>query len=253
MIKAVIVEDEEKGLNNLKAQLRNHSEEIQVIAEANSIREGLDVFSRADVRPDVAFLDIDLPDGLVFQMLEKLRPVSFDIIFVTGHKDFAIRACEFSSIGYITKPIDPDRLREALDRIRPNQNNKIDQRLEIFNGVFNNPNAFEKLSISAVDGIYFLNIRDIVRFEAEDNYTHIFLSTGERITASKTIKSYEDLMSPVNFYRVHKRHMINLNFIRKFVKGEGGYLIMEDGIKIDVSRRRRGPFMERLKVLHEAM
>ena len=109
------------------------------------------------------------------------------------------------------------------------------------------------MSISALDGIYFVNIRDIIRFEAEDNYTHIFLKGEKRITASKTIKSYEDMLAPYNFYRVHKRHVINLNYMRKFVTGDGGYLIMDDDIKISVSRRRRPAFMERVKRLHEEL
>jgi two-component system LytT family response regulator len=109
------------------------------------------------------------------------------------------------------------------------------------------------MSISALDGIYFVNIADIVRFEAEDNYTHIYLKSGERITASKTIKAYEDLLAPFNFYRVHKRHVINLNFMRKFVKGDGGYLVMDDDIQIEVSRRRRPAFMERMKRLQEGL
>jgi two-component system LytT family response regulator len=129
----------------------------------------------------------------------------------------------------------------------------MDKRLDLFNQVYNNPNAFEKLSISALDGIYFVNIRDIVRFEAEDNYTHIYLKSGEKITASKTIKSYEELLQGLNFYRVHKRHVINLNYMRKFVKGDGGYLIMDDGIKIEVSRRRRPAFMEQMRRLQEGL
>jgi two-component system LytT family response regulator len=127
----------------------------------------------------------------------------------------------------------------------------MDKRLEIFSAYYNNPNAFSKMSISAVDGIYFVNIKDIVRFEAEDNYTHIYLESGERVTASRTIKSYEDLLAPFNFYRVHKRHVINMNFMRKFVKGEGGYVVMDDNIKIEVSRRRRPAFMEQLRRLQE--
>lgn len=253
VIKAVIVEDEVKGLNNLKNLLGKYCEEVEVIGEATSNEEALNLLSSPDVDPDVAFLDISLPDGQVFQLLNQLRPVSFDVVFVTAYQDFAIKACNYSSIGYILKPIDPDELKEAVARIRPKREGQIDRRLEIFNSYYNNPNAFTKMSISALDGIYFVNIRDIVRFEAEDNYTHIYLNSRERITASKTIKAYEDLLAPFNFYRVHKRHVINLNYMRKFVKGDGGYLIMDDEIKIEVSRRRRPAFMEQMKRLQEGL
>ncbi len=147
------------------------------------------------------------------------------------------------------KPIDPDTLVEAVQRIQPQKDSAIDKRLDIFQSYMNNPNAFTKMSISALDGIYFVSIKDVVRFEAEDNYTHIFLNNGDRITASKSIKAYEDMLAPFNFYRVHKRHVINLNYMRKFVKGDGGYLIMDDDIKIEVSRRRRPAFMEQMKRL----
>jgi two-component system, LytTR family, response regulator len=253
MIKAVIVEDEIKGLNNLKNLLAQHFEDVEVIGEAGSVEEGVQLFADLPVKPDVAFLDISLPDGLVFQLLNKIRPIDFEIVFVTAHEEYAIKACEYSSIGYIVKPIDPDSLKDSLARIRERRDNQIDKRLDIFSNYYNNPNAFTKMSISALDGVYFINIKDIVRFEAEDNYTHIYLNNGDRITASKTIKSYEDLLIPFNFYRVHKRHVINLNYMRKFVKGDGGYLIMDDGIKIEVSRRRRPAFMEQMRKLQEGM
>lgn len=253
MITAVIIEDEINGLNNLKNLLDEHCEEVDVIGEAGSIAQGLELFSDPSIKPDVAFLDISLPDGLIFQLLNQIRPIDFDIIFVTAYQEYAIKACEYSSIGYIVKPIDPDMLREAVSRIKPQNTRKTDGRLDIFNNYYNNPNAFTKMSISALDGIYFVNIKDIVRFEAEDNYTHIFLNNGERITASKTIKAYEDMLLPFNFYRVHKRHVINLNYMRKFVKGDGGYLVMDDDIKIEVSRRRRPAFMEQMRRLQEGL
>ena len=255
-IKAIIIEDELKGLNNLKNLLAQYCGDVQIIGEGSSVAEGVSLLSDPAIQPDVAFLDISLPDGLVFQMLNQLRPINFEIIFVTAYEEYAIKACEYSSIGYIVKPIDPDALKEAVSRIRPSEKageSQIDKRLDVFNNHYNNPNAFTKMSISALDGIYFVNIKDIVRFEAEDNYTHIFLNSGERITASKTIKSYEDLLAPFNFYRVHKRHVINLNYMRKFVKGDGGYLIMDDEIKIEVSRRRRPAFMEKMRRLQEGL
>jgi two-component system LytT family response regulator len=253
VINAVIIEDEVKGLNNLKNLLAKHCEEVELIGEATSVAEGLSLLTDPDIRPDVAFLDISLPDGLVFHLLNQIRPINFEIIFVTAYQEYAIKACEYSSIGYILKPIDPDALKEAVARIQPRRGTQNDKQLDIFNSYYNNPNAFTKMGISALDGIYFVSIRDIVRLEAEDNYTHIYMNTGERITASKTIKAYEDLLSPMSFYRVHKRHLINLNYMRKFVKGDGGHLIMDDNMKIEVSRRRRPAFMEQMKRLQEGL
>lgn len=249
MIKAVIVEDEINGLNNLKNLLNQHCEGVSVIGEANSVAEGVALLNDKTIKPDVAFLDISLPDGLVFKLLNQIRPINFEIIFVTAYEEYAIRACNYSSIAYILKPIDPDALKVAVSRIVLKRQNEMDRRLELFTNHYNNPNAFNKMSISAVDGIYFVSIRDIMRFEAEDNYTHIYLSNGDRITASKTIKSYEEMLAPYNFYRVHKRHVINLNYMSRFVKGEGGFVIMDDKMEIEVSRRRRPAFMEQLRRL----
>ncbi|HFA48010.1 MAG TPA: response regulator transcription factor [Bacteroidetes bacterium] len=253
MVKAIIVEDEIRSMNNIKNLLRKHCPEVELIGDALNIEEALELFEDPAFQPDIAFLDISLPDGLVFKMLDQLRPVNFEIVFITAYNEHAIKACEYSSIGYILKPIDPDELIQAVSRVRVTRSEKMGQRIEIFNKQLRNPNAFEKMSISAIDGIYFVSIKDIVRFEAEDNYTHIFLQNKERITASKTIKAYEDMLASVNFYRVHKRHVINLNYMRKFIKGDGGYLIMDDGKKIEVSRRRRPAFMEQMRRLEEGL
>ena len=238
---------------NLKNLLAQYCENVQIVGQARSIEEARQLFDTMEEEIDLAFLDISLPDGLVFQLLNDLKPIDFDVIFVTAYDQYAVKACEYSSIGYVLKPIDPDNLVQAVNRVRLDANKGVESRLEVFNQIYNNPNAFEKMSVSALDGIYFVNIRDIVRFEAEDNYTHIYLKSGEKITASKTIKAYEELLQDLNFYRVHKRHVINLNYMRKFVKGDGGYLVMDDGIKIEVSRRRRPAFMEQMKRLQEGI
>ncbi|MGB3546442.1 MAG: LytTR family DNA-binding domain-containing protein [Saprospiraceae bacterium] len=248
---AIIIEDEINGLNNLKNLLAEHCTDINIVGTADGVETGTALLDGGDLDVDVAFLDINLADGQVFQLLNNIRPIDFEIIFVTAYEEYAVKACEYSSIGYIVKPIDPDQLVDAVSRIDPRRNSKTDKRLDIFQQYVNNPNAFSKLSIAALDGIYFVNIRDIVRFEAEDNYTHIFLENGDKITASKTIKAYEDMLEPFNFYRVHKRHVINLNYMRKFVKGDGGYLIMDDDIRIEVSRRRRPAFMEKMRRLQD--
>lgn len=252
-IKAIIVEDEVKGRNNLKSMLKEHCPQVEVAGEAASVKEGLELFQQEKLQPELAFLDINLPDGQVFQLLNQLDIIDFDIIFVTAFEEYALKAFEYSSLGYIVKPIDPDKLTEAVDKVRPRNNRSIKERLELFQHHFNNPNAFEKISIPAIDGIYFINIKEIVRCEAEDNYTHIHLQNGDRITASKTIKFYEDLLNGMNFYRVHKSHLINLNYMRKFVKGDGGFLIMDDDKHIEVSRRRRPAFLEKMKQLQRGL
>ena len=253
LLNAVIIEDERKGLLNLKHMLAQHCDGVEVIGEADGIDTGLELFNREGITPDVAFLDINIKGGKVFQLLDQLDSVNFDVIFVTAYDQFAIKACEYSSIGYILKPIDADKLVEAVGRVRPANQARTQERIQVMKQYASHPNSFEKMSIAALDGIHFVKIRDIVRFEAEDNYTHIHLADGSKITASKTIKSYEDMLTPFNFYRVHKRHVINMNYMKRFVKGEGGYLVMEDDERIEVSRRRRPAFMTQLRTLQDVL
>lgn len=251
MIRAVIVDDEVYGRENLKTLLGKYCPDVSVVAEAGSVEEGLTVLREPSLQPDVAFLDINLQDGLVFQLLNDLGERPFEIIFVTAYEQFAVKAFKYSAIDYVLKPIDPDALREAVSQIRPGKLNRIAQRLEVLQGALHYPQKVEKLTVSAVDGIYFLQLKEILRFEADDNYTHIFMQNGQRLTVAKTIKSYEDLLTNQPFFRVHKRHMINMNFIRKFVKGDGGYLVMDDGKEIDVSRRRRTEFLEKIRLMQQ--
>ncbi len=247
--RAIIVEDEIRSLNNLRNLLGKNCPDIEIVGMAGTIAEAEDLFDDPELKPDVAFLDISLPDGLIFKLLEQLRPLDFDVIFVTAFDEYTKQACKFSSIDYILKPIDPEELRDAVSRVRAKGKEDINERMDVFQSMYRHPNIFEKMSISALDGIYFVSIREILRFEAEDNYTHIFLQDGSKITASKTIKSYEDMLADMNFYRVHKRHVINMNYMKKFVKGDGGYLVMDDNERIEVSRRRRTAFMEELRRL----
>ena len=244
MTKAIIVEDEARGMNNLKAMLKDHCPDVKIIGEARSNYEGQQLLARKDIKPDVAFLDINLPDGPVFNLLNQVRGgIDFDIIFVTAYEEYAIQACRYSSIGYITKPLDSYDLKDAVGRIKTGSSNKIEERLDLFRQQYNHPNAFEKISIFADDGIYFIKMSDIVRCEAESNYTHIYLHGGKHILSSKTLGYYETMLKRFNFYRVHKQHIVNLNFMTKFVKGDGGYLLMDDGSKVEVSRRRRRDFI----------
>ena len=251
MIKAVIVDDEEYGRENLRTLLTKYCPEVQVIAEAGSVEEGVQVLKDPKVQPDVAFLDINLRDGLVFQLLNKLDDRQFEVIFVTAYEKFAVKAFKYSAIDYVLKPIDPDALQEAVAQIRPGRLNRIAQRLDVLQDALAQPQAFDKLTVSAADGIYFLHLKEILRFEADNNYTHIYLQNGKRLIASKTIKYYEDLLENLHFFRVHKRHIINLHGIHKFVKMDGGYLVMDDGSKVEVSRRRRAEFLDRIQQLQE--
>lgn len=251
-LRAIIIDDEAGGRETLANFLKLYCEDVELIGEADGVGTGLKLIRGLKTPPDIVFLDIQLKDGLSFQILDQLDNVDFEVVFATAYNQFAIKAFNYSAVGYLLKPIDPEELKAAVERTTKGRSPQMKKRLEVLSNHFNNPNTFEKMSISAIDGIYFISIKDIMRCEGEDNYTHIFLIGGEKITVSKTIKEYEKLLTPVNFYRVHKSHVVNLNYITKFVKGEGGYLIMEDNKMIEVSRRRRAAFMEQLRKLQQS-
>jgi two-component system LytT family response regulator len=251
LTRALIIEDEPEGLENLRNLLRMYCPEVEVVAEGGTNEDLLRLADDPNGKFDVAFLDISLPDGLVFQGLQQLDELPFDIIFVTAYDKYALRAFEFAAIDYVTKPIEREELMRAVSRIR-HRNSDTKERLEILQQSYNPnaPNAFEKIGISAMDGVHFVRLGDIVRLEAADNYTHFLLDGGTRITASRTIKAYEDTLTSFNFVRVHKKHIVNMNFMKTYIKGEGGYLVMDNGDNIEVSRRKKSNLMEAVRRTH---
>lgn len=250
MIKAVIIDDESAGINNLKNLLTTHCKGVEVAGAADSIASGVELLNDPNTKLDVAFLDINLPDGLVFQLIDQLKNVDFEIIFVTAYDDFAIRACQYSSIGYITKPIDPDELIKAVERIPQGKKWQTRERIDVFKSHYN-PNPFKKIGISSMKEVQFVPIDEIIRLEADDNMTHFWLKDGRRLTAAKTLRHFDDLLTPFNFFKVHQSHLVNLNYIKTYVRNDGGYLLMDDGKKVDISRRRRPFFLERLRQLQD--
>ncbi|MCW5921410.1 MAG: response regulator transcription factor [Saprospiraceae bacterium] len=253
--RALLIEDEPEGLENLQNQLAKYCPDVEVMATGGSNADLLRLASEDnDTKYDVAFLDINLPDGLVFQALQQFDEIPFDIIFVTAFDKYALRAFEFAAIHYVVKPIDGEELIKAVSRIR-RRNAATKQRMEVLRQNYNPnaPNAFDKIGISGLDGIHFVPLRDIVRLEAEDNYTHFIIKNGERITATRTIKAFEDTLSALSFVRVHKKHIVNMNFIRTYIKGEGGYLVLETGETVEVSRRKRATLIESVRRTHSEL
>ncbi len=251
---AIIIEDEQASLDNLKNILQKNCPQVEVIAEARNIEDGYLTLTDKSLKPDVVFLDINLNNELVFSLLDKLDDIKFEIIFVTSYQDYAVKACAYSCIGYISKPIDPHMLVEAVERIKPNrEEDDMKDRLEVFRGHLSHLNPFKKITIASLDEMHFVHIHEIIRLQSDDNYTIFYIKGGSKIIASKTIKSFEGMFAPFNFFRVHRSHIINLNYIRKFIKGDSAHLIMDDGEKIEVSRRRKGAFSDKLKELQKEL
>ena len=236
MLKTIIIDDEISGRNILKNFVSKYcTEKIEIIAEADSVKTGKNQITIHN--PDLVLLDVQMQDGTGFDLLELLPNISFKVIFITSYDKFAIRAFKYSAIDYILKPVDPDLLVAAINRIADkNVMLDIDKKLDV---LISNKNNIEKIALPATDGIRFLKINEIIRCESDSNYTTFFTINKEKIVVSKTLKEYEVLLSSMKFYRIHKSHLVNLRYISKYVPGEGGYVIMEDKTEVEVSRRKK--------------
>ncbi len=245
MIKAVIIDDENNARIALKNLLTTNCSQIQVVGEGDCVKKGIEVIQSQ--KPDVVFLDVQMPDGTGFDLLEQLHEISFRIIFASAYDKFAIQAFKFSALDYLLKPVEAEKLAEACAKITENDRlGELNKKLQV---LLSNKNSFEKIALPTLDGILFVKFKEIVRCESENNYTNFFLSNGKKILVSKTLKDYDEMLTPFNFFRIHKSHLINLTFLARYKKGEGGSVIMEDGAEIEVSRRRKDEFLSALQTI----
>lgn len=243
MFRAVIVDDEQGARDTLASLLSSHCPDISVVALADCVKKGVEAIIRH--QPDVVFLDVQMPDGTGFDLLEQLPEIRFKIIFASAYDRFAIQAFKFSAIDYLLKPVEAQGLTEACSRLKEEDRySEISKKLEV---LLQNRHSFEKIALPTMDGITFVKIRDIIRCESDNNYTNIFINNGKKMVVSRTLKEYEDMLTPFNFFRIHKSHLINLSYLQKYRKGEGGFVIMEDGAELEVSRRRKEEFLTALQ------
>jgi two-component system LytT family response regulator len=177
--------------------------------------------------------------------LEQIGEVNFKVIFASAFDKFAIQAFRFSALDYLLKPVESEALIEAVSKLdESDRYREMNKKLEV---LLSNKNSFEKIALPTLDGIIFVKIKEIVRCESDNNYTGIYLKSGEKIMVSRTLKEYDDMLTPFNFFRIHKSHLINLSFLNRYKKGEGGFVIMEDGSELEVSRRRKDEFLDAIQ------
>ena len=241
MIRSVVIDDEVQSRNTLKEYVHEYCPEVDLLAEAGSVAKGVETIKKYN--PDLVFLDVELPDGTGFDILGKINDISFKVIFISAYDRYAVRAFKFSAVDYLLKPFQPEDLVQAVSKTRLiHEIVELKKRIEV---LLLNRNSLKKIALPVVDGLEFVNIEDIVRCEADRNYTLMIMNNGKRFLTSKTLREYEEMLSPLNFCRVHHSHMINMSFIKKYVKGEGGTVIMEDNSEIEVARRRKEHFLSR--------
>ena len=245
-IKTVIIEDEHHNRENLLQMLTGHCPDVEIVAVCCSAGAGRD--SIVTLHPDLIFLDIEMPDGSGFSLLEKLPSIDFEVIFVTAYDYYGIKAIKFSALDYLFKPVDTKELIAAVEKAKAKILQK-EENLRLHNLLENTrrSNADKMLALSMSDKVEFIEVAAIVRCESDGNYTVFHLKNGEKLLISKTLKDYDELLSPYGFLRVHQSHLINLKEIKSFIKTDGGYIKMKDGSTVSISRQRRETVLKTLQ------
>jgi two-component system, LytTR family, response regulator len=244
MYKVIIIEDDIELAQTLAKVISNEAPFFELKGMAASIAEGEKLI--AEVNPEVAFLDVELKDGLSFELLEKLPSINFEIIFVTAFSHYAINAFHYSAIDFVLKPIDPDDIRRASERAVESLSKKnIDERIQnlLFNR--NKEPADHRIILQTAGSAHFVRVKDIIRCESDVNYTTFYLCDGKSIMVSKTMGEFERLL-PSCFFRAHRSHLINLNYVVE-VKKRSGIAILSNKEKIEISFRKKDAFLKALK------
>ncbi len=243
---AIIVDDESQNIKILTQLLEIYCKQIEVVATAQNINEAELLIMQHN--PKIVLLDIEMPLGNGFDLLARFKKVQFEVIFVTAYNQYALQAIKFCAIDYILKPVNPVELKNAVDKaIEKIDQHNIDKRVEtlLVNAQTENI-AKRKICIHTLDAIVFEEIDNIMYLQSDGNYTHIFLKNYKKETVSKKIQDFENMLPGKIFCRVHNSHIININFIKKYYRGRGGYVTMEDDVNIEVSIRRKEDFLKML-------
>ena len=248
MIKAVIIDDEKDSIDTLEWKLKNYCPDVEVLGSFSDPAKGVAFLKENST--DLLFLDIEMPMLSGFDVLEELRTdINFDIIFITAYDHFGIQAVKFSALDYLLKPVQNKELKEAIEKHIKKIHHKIpSEQIEV---LLNNVQEQRKgkrgrIALASKESIEFVDPHDIIVCEANSNYTNVYLQEGRKKVISKTLKEFEDMLVPYEFYRPHNSHLINLNRVKEFIRGEGGYLLMENKMKIPVSKNKKEELLHKL-------
>lgn len=245
MLKAIIIDDEEGARFTLSTLLEEYCPSISIIAQCSNVPEGVLAINKHT--PDIVFLDIEMPEYNGFELVEFFKIVDFEIIFVTAYSQYAIRAFEVSAVDYLLKPVEIEQLQAAVEKASQKRTQaNIMQRLDLMKSTYNG-DEIKKIALPMSDGLMFVDVAEIILFEADRAYTHVFLKNGSKITVSKPMRTFEDILENRQFiFRPHRSHLININYIKKYVRGDG-MIFMDNGFALPVSRERKQEFEALLK------
>jgi two-component system, LytTR family, response regulator len=252
MLKAIIVDDEPYCCEILAAMLQSDCPEIEVINMAGNGADALKAIKQFS--PDLVFLDVEMPWMNGFEMLEQLSSINFQLIFTTSYDQYALKAIRFSAIDYLLKPIDREELKKAVQKVKERMQSPIPQQLEILMEKLRQPtNPISKIALPTMEGLQMIPIESIISCESDDNYTRLQLKGtrlpeghNKKILVTRSLKEMEEMLEQHSFIRVHRSYLVNLNEIEKYIKGDGGYLVMSDGNSIDVARNKKEVLLKKL-------
>jgi len=246
MIKVIIVDDEPYCCEALATLLQRYCPDVKVIDICYNGETAIKAIE--EDKPQLLFLDIEMPQMNGFQMLEKLKEINFELIFTTSYDQYAIKAIRVSALDYLLKPIDREELQKAVRLALDRLQSPLPQQMEILLQKLNHTSiALHRIALPTMEGLQMIPAEMIVRVQSDSNYSILMLKSKQKIIVSRTLKELEEILEDYSFIRVHNSHLVNLNEVDKYVKGEGGYLLMSDGSTVDVSRSRKYTLLTKLQ------
>jgi len=246
MIRAIIVDDEPYCCDTLETMLEKYCPDVQLVAVCHSGEEAIAAISQH--KPDLVFLDIEMPRMNGFDMLQKIGAINFEIIFTTSFDQYALRAIRFSALDYLLKPIDKEDLQTAVQKVIQRTQKPITQQLQLLMQKLQQPtNPINKIALPTMEGLQMVAVESILYCESDSNYTTFHLKNKQKIIVSRTLKEMEEMLEEYSFARVHSSYLVNLQEVNKYIKGEGGYLVLNDGSTVNVSASRKKLLLAKLQ------
>lgn len=243
-IRTVLVDDDRTSMLTLESLLKKFFPAVQIVGKADSVAQAVSEINGTN--PDLVFLDISLPDGEGFNVIEQTPDKRYEVIFITAYDQYVVKAFEFSALHYLVKPVLPEGLKDAIGRFKEIKSDEhLDDKINVLKESLKNKN--EKIIIPSSEGLNVVRLSDIIRLEADDVYTYFYLTDGHRMMASRPLNNYERILEDLPSSRIHAKHLVNLMYIKRYVKGKGGSVIMEDNTEVEVSVRKKPDFLAKLK------
>lgn len=246
MIKAIIIDDEPNCCDVLMILLKKYCPEVEVIKVCYAASEAIPALQQNEAQ--LVFLDVEMPHMNGFQLLEQFPKINFQVIFTTSYDQYAIKAIRFSALDYLLKPVDREELQEAVKKAVTRLESPLPQQLEILLQSIKRPvNQVNRIALPTMEGLQLIPLDSIISCASSSNYTILSLKDNQKLTVSRTLKEIEETLEDFAFLRVHHSYLVNLNEIRKYIRGEGGSLVMSDGSSVDVSRSRKEQLLKKLQ------